>query len=86
MPKTSPEAMKLMESGLEMYYVMGYKAALNDHKIPLSDDTVTVAKAKYHEFRALIEKVSRLSAAELRLLEKMDKESRLSDEEKAALK
>jgi len=86
MPKTSPEAMKLIESGLEMFYVLGYKAALNDHKIPLSDDTNTVAKAKYHEVRALIEKVSKLSAAELRLLEKIDKGSRLSDEEKSALK
>jgi hypothetical protein len=86
MPKTSPEAMKLIESGLEMYYVLGYKAALNDHKIPLSDDTDTVAKAKYHEVRTLIEKVSKLSAEELRLLEKVDKESRLSDEEKSALK
>ena len=86
MPKTSPEAMKLIESGLEMYYILGYKAALNNHKIPLSDDADTVAKAKYHEVRALIDKVSRLSAAELRLLEKIDKESRLSHEEKRALK
>jgi hypothetical protein len=86
MPKTRPEAMKLIESGLEIFYVLGYKAALNEHKIPLSDDTEAVAKAKYHEVRGLIEKVSKLSVAELRLLEKIDKESRLSDEEKAALK
>jgi hypothetical protein len=86
MPKTKPKIMKTIEGGLEAFYVQGYKNALKDHNIPLSDDTETVARTGYNAFRALIDRVSKLSPAELRLLEKMAKESRLSDEEKAALK